>query len=138
MSDKERLKDNYQLLINNLERKLDKLSSDRKLYNKLKKLLGVISIIVLIFGLWPVTLISIFLASVCAYQEKDKYKEYCNLIDKLEYNNEELSEVEEEIEREKNKGRKELEQVKESNLTCSRGLNLEGVNYDNEVCRKGR
>jgi len=136
MSDKEKLKNNYELLINNLEKKLNKLSNDRKLFNKLKKILGVISILVLIFGLWPITLISILLASLSAYKEKDKYIKYCDLIDRLEDKNYQLSELKDEIDIEKNKGFGEPEPVKNMDLLDVPVLNTKGDIYDYEVRRK--
>ena len=126
MNKNKKLKNNYELLVEKFERKLDRISNNRKLYNKLKKLFGVIAIIVLFFGLWPVTLISILLAAFCAYEEKEKYEEYCKLVDKLEGYNENYSNYLEEKDRKKNRIKEVQDMINEP------------LEYDKNICHGER
>ena len=84
MGDKEKLKSNYNKIIENLQKRLDKTKKDKELYRKLKIILAIISMLLLSFGLWPVAIVGFISTILCHLKEDKKSKSYNNTINKLE------------------------------------------------------
>ncbi len=133
MKNKVKLRDNFELLLKRLEKQYTRANSNIKFYNEFKKILGAITIIIAVVGLWPLSIVTIVLSCFCAYLEKKNYHKCCDLVDKLETKGYELSELKDEIDQEKNK-----EEVYEEQTTLvdSSTLSKEGVKDDNKIYRK--
>jgi hypothetical protein len=135
MEDKEKVKNNYNKIIENLERRLDKVKNDKKLYHKLKNILAIVSIIILSFGLWPVAIVGFLSMVICYLNEDKKSKDYNNLIQKLEDSYFSLQTIEEKEQEE------QVQEVKEESASQEKEdypilQVLYGENDDNKVYRK--
>ena len=135
MENKEKVKNNYNKIIENLERRLDKVKNDKKLYHKLKNILAIASIIILSFGLWPVAIVGFLSMVICYLNEDKKSKDYNNLIHKLEDSYFSLQTIEEKEQEE------QVQEVKEESASQEKEdypilQVLYGENDDNKVYRK--
>ncbi len=135
MENKEKVKNNYNKIIENLERRLDKVKNDKKLYHKLKNILAIASIIILSFGLWPVAIVGFLSMVICYLNEDKKSKDYNNLIQKLEDSYFSLQTIEEKEQEE------QVQEVKEESASQEKEdypilQVLYGENDDNKVYRK--
>ena len=136
MEEREKLKNNYNKIIENLEKRLDKVKNEKKLYRKLKNILAIVSIIVLSFGLWPVSIVGLISTVICYLYEDKKSKDYNNLIQKLEDSYFSLQTIEE-----KEQEEQMVQEVKEETVSQEKEdypiLDvLYGENDDNKVYRK--
>ena len=135
MENKEKVKNNYNKIIENLERRLDKVKNDKKLYHKLKNILAIASIIILSFGLWPVAIVGFLSMVICYLNEDKKSKDYNNLIQKLEDSYFSLQTIEEKEQEEKEQEVKEESASQEKEDYPILQV-LYGENDDNKVHRK--
>jgi len=131
----EKVKNNYNKIIENLERRLDKVKNDKNLYHKLKNVLAIVSLIILSFGLWPVAIIGFISMVICYLNEDKKSKDYNNLIQKLENSYFALQTIEEkEKEKIKETSKEEVETRENEDYPILQVLY--GENDDNKVYRK--